>query len=361
MAGRPPLPSPGDSGERQPDADQDCDHQQHPRHRRAAGGLGRRRARSWHGTGRAGIRILDVGPRSDCRRRGEHRGRRSRERLGSLDTVARRLGRRRVLLGGDTRVALGAGDASRGSRLEGDPADTVEPDLRPGMRVLAEHAVPAVLTQPAGGVSDSHTRGDPERARHGGEGCRELLAVPGADLQEVLDRVRSVTGLDLGAVVERTEPVLQSDHSVVVGRGTGGHLSGEVVHHVGQVVGQLEEDVVGWFVGRGGAQRVGRYLWPRGLDRELLARHEVARLEQGARVDVEPHVSVGGDLLRVGGGRQQLATELEDLDLLHDRAAACRRTAGLLDPSQVAIGELEGATVELGERGEPPVRPRHRR
>ena len=187
------------------------------------------------------------------------------------------VGHRLVLRSGDAGVVLGAGDAALRRRLEGDPADAVEPDLRPGVRVAPEHAVPAVGAQPARGVADGDAGRDAERARHHRKRGCELLAVALADLQEVLDRVVPVAGLDLGAVLEVVaEPVLEGDQPVVVGRGAGGDRGGGVVHVVGHVVGQAEEDLVGRVVGGRRAQFVGREVGRNGHDRELLARHQVA-------------------------------------------------------------------------------------
>src|SRR5688572_7299917 len=80
------------------------------------------------------------------------------------------------LLGRNAGVLLGARDAALGRRFEWDPADAVEPDLRPYVGVLAGDAVRAVGVELAGCEADRHPGGDSEGPGHHRERRRELFA-----------------------------------------------------------------------------------------------------------------------------------------------------------------------------------------
>ena len=149
-----------------------------------------------------------------------------------------------------------------------------------------------------------------------------------------------MAGLHLGAVLEVVaEPVLEGDQPVVVGGRAGGDLGGGVVHVVGHVVGQSEEDLVGRVVGGGRPQLVGREVGGDGHDRELLARHQVGHgFSERAGVGVDPHVVVGCHLVDVGGGRHDLVGQGQDLELLADRAARAVRAPVSSTRSRLRLG-----------------------
>ena len=103
-----------------------------------------------------------------------------------------------------------------GCRLEGDPADAVDEDLRPGVQLPGLHVRRPVSIGP-GRVAHRHAGGDPQLTGHDGEGRGVVHAEPGPLGQQGLhDRVRRVrirTGVvgDRVVVAETAgaEPVLQ--------------------------------------------------------------------------------------------------------------------------------------------------------
>ena len=137
--------------------------------------------------------------------------------------------RRRAAVGCRGRVRRrsdAGGRAGRRGGLEAHPADALEVDLRPGVRVVGAHDVAAVLLLLARREADGDAGRDAERAGHHGHRRGELHAVAALALQERDDRLgavlvaggvgRQVLGVD---EVRPAQPVLQRHRPRVVGGG----------------------------------------------------------------------------------------------------------------------------------------------
>ena len=208
-----------------------------------------------------------------------------------------------VLTRRQARVSLGAGCAAPWRRLERDPAEAVEPDLRPGVGVAAEHRAGAVALVEAVCVADGHPRRDAERPGHRRERAGELLAVADPLAEERLDGAVAVPGGHVEAVAKlRLEPVLQRQHGVVVRRRALGDRRRGGRDRRREVIGQAQVDRVGRLRAAGAAQHVGGEVGHRRDDVDAIAGLEVAIGAHERRRLGVPLQALAGRRHRLGGG-----------------------------------------------------------
>ena len=143
-------PPPDDLGQQRGDSEEGDDEADEAPTRAGAGhacgaerlGRGRRRSARRIGV----VALLALGGEGGSRRRRWPVTLGARPRCGGASSCA----------AGSPGVRLGARGAAARRRLERHPAEAVEPDLRPGVGVLAEHRARAVGLVEAGGEADGH-------------------------------------------------------------------------------------------------------------------------------------------------------------------------------------------------------------
>src|ERR1700729_2879358 len=87
--------------------------------------------------------------------------------------------------------------------LEGEPAVTLEPQLRPGMRIVRGDQPAAVGLPGPAGEADRYPRRDAREACHDRHGRGELLTEAAAGVEdEVGEGIRAVVGGDVDVVDE---------------------------------------------------------------------------------------------------------------------------------------------------------------